>query len=101
MRLIFLMHMPLPGLILTECFMCCERSISVAIHSNGWESGCTGIGGNDFAFVLETQSGLGDPQVSSHWASSVLHVEMRIPLSYIRDHQQTCGSPFGGQACHQ
>ena len=57
--------------------------------------------GNDFAFVLETQSGLGDPQVSSHWASSVLHVEMRIPLSYIRDHQQTCGSPFGGQACHQ
>ena len=59
MRLIFLMHMPLPGLILTECFMCCERPISVAIHSNGWESGCTGIGGNDFAFVLETQSGLG------------------------------------------
>ena len=48
MRLIFLMHMPLPGLILTECFMCCERPISVAIHSNGWESGCTGIGGERF-----------------------------------------------------
>ena len=57
--------------------------------------------GERFCVCAGDAIGPWDPQVSSHWASSVLHVEMRIPLSYIRDHQQTCGSPFGGQACHQ